>query len=58
MEHLTEMINSLRAESDKYVDTNLDLAAMLQDAADEVESAKIILEALAQEGVRVSIGSP
>lgn len=58
MEHLTEMINNLRAESDKYVDTNLDLAAMLQDAADEVESAKIILEALAQEGVRVSIGSP
>ncbi len=58
MEHLTEMINSLRAESDKYVDTNLDLAAMLQDAADEVESAKIILEELAQEGVHVSIGSP
>ena len=58
MEHLTEMINNLRAESDKHVDTNLDLAAMLQDAADEVESAKIILEALAQEGVRVSIGSP
>lgn len=52
-----DLIQRLRDESDKYVDENMDIAIILNEAADELESVNIVLNDLKDEGIHISIGS-